>query len=102
MSLARSQTSALFCAKRRSVVAASQAVAGRPDVRQAQAQLGGAVPLRATEFSPGSDANLRLAQTWDPSVRSAHQRFAELSRYRALCHLMPCVHKVKILAVAVG
>src|SRR6516225_6196904 len=45
-------------------------------------------------FYCGSAANLRGAQRAAPLNGAARQRLAWLSRYRALCHLMLCVHEV--------
>ena len=69
---------------------------GRPDVRQAQVRLRGAVPPCATEFSRVSAANLRLAQRSVPPIAAGRQRLVGMKRYRAFVHLMPCVHEVEM------
>jgi hypothetical protein len=47
-------------------------------------------------FWAGSAANLRLARRSVHPNGAARQRLVGLSRYRALCHLMPRVHEVKM------
>jgi hypothetical protein len=56
----------------------------------------GVLPLREMGFWAGSAANLRLARRSIHPNGAARQRLAGLSRHHALCHLMPCVHEVKI------